>query len=225
MEKEAFLMLTYYRELSFRTLTSPQYRHIFLLLFWPLFGLTFYGLERCRDVETYIPMYCPTDDLIPFCEWFLIPYLFWFIFLIGIHVYTFFYDVPNFQRLMQFIMITYGITTVIFFVFPTCQDLRPAEFPRDNVLTRFMGAFYQFDTNTNVCPSLHVVGSLAVWNTARHCSALQSRGWRWFFCVSAVLISVSTVFLKQHSILDVLAALPLCGAAYWIVYKKNPFTA
>ena len=211
-----------YRKLTLRSLGTPKFRHIWLLLFWPLFGLAFYWLERGREVEEYISMYCPVDDLIPFCELFVFPYLFWFVFLIGIHLYTFFYDVANFKRLMWYVILTYGVTTVLFYLFPTCQELRPEAFPRDNFLTRFMAGFYNFDTSTNVCPSLHVVGSLAVWSTARHCSAFRSRGWQWFFGVSAVLISVSTVFLKQHSVLDILAALPICAGAYWLVFCRSP---
>ena len=36
----------------------------------------------------------------------------------------------------------------------------------------------------------------------------------------AILISVSTVFLKQHSALDILAALLVCAAAYPLVYRS-----
>lgn len=78
---------------------------------------------------------------------------------------------------------------------------------------------YGFDTNTNVCPSLHVVGSLAVmfaaWNS-RHFSTLP---WKIAFGIAAFLISISTIFLRQHSVLDLLAALPICFAAYYIVYR------
>ena len=123
------------------------------------------------------------------------------------HLYTLRYDIAAFRRMMYFIMLTYSISLVIFFLFPNCQQLRPASFPRDNVLTRFLADFYTFDTSTNVCPSLHVVGSLAVmfaaWDTLRFSTPL----WRAAFGVSAGLISVSTVFLKQHSVLDILVAL------------------
>lgn len=48
------------------------------------------------------------------------------------------YDIAAFRRMMYFIMLTYSISLVIFFLFPNCQQLRPASFPRDNVLTRFL---------------------------------------------------------------------------------------
>lgn len=212
-----------YRGLSPRTLNTEPFRHLKLLLYWPVFGLLFFAAERLYTPGSYHIMHCVWDDRIPFCEWFLIPYLFWFVFLIGMHLYTLLYDPRAFRRMMYFIMLTYSAALVIFFLFPTAQELRPAVFPRDNVLTRLMAAFYGFDTNTNVCPSLHVVGSLAVLFAAWDCPRFRSRGWRWVFGLCAFFISISTVFLKQHSVLDILAALLLCAAADRIVYQWAVF--
>ena len=116
---------------------------------------------------------------------------------------------------------TYSAAMVMYLLFPTCQELRPAEFARDNIFTRFIPHFYQFDTNTNVCPSIHVIGSLAVLASAWNIERFKTVGWRIFFVTAAVLICVSTVFLKQHSIIDIIAALPICAAAYWVCYRRK----
>lgn len=208
-----------YRKLRPYNLSSPEFRHVKLLAYWPLFGALFYCAEWVWRPRAFTSMQCALDDCIPFCELFLVPYLFWFLYLTGMHVYTFFFDVESFRRLMGFIIFTYTAALVVFFLFPTCQQLRPAVFPRDNCLTRLMAWFYRQDTSTNVCPSLHVVGSLAVTFTAWHAPRLQHRGWKWAFGLAGVLISVSTVFVKQHSALDVLAALPLCAAGYRIFFR------
>ena len=131
-------------------LNTPEHRHAKLLFYWPLFGLIFFLLERCRPGQIYYAVHCSLDDLIPFCQWALIPYLFWFVFLIGALVYTFFFDVPAFQKMMYFIIVTYTLALLIFILFPTCQHLRPTSFAQDNVLTRIIAWFYQFDTNTDV---------------------------------------------------------------------------
>lgn len=191
------------------------------LLFWPVFGLLFLGVERLWIRDSYHPISCSLDNKIPFCEFFLIPYLFWFVFLIGMLTYTLFQEPPAFKKMMQFILITYTAAMVIYLVFPNCQELRPVSFARDNFLTRLMADFYQFDTNTNVCPSLHVVGSIAVLLCAWHSRRFSSPGWRTAFTLTAILISISTVFLKQHSVLDVLGALPLCLVGGWIVYGRQ----
>ncbi len=201
---------------------TPEFSHVRLLLYWPIFGLLFLFLERLQPQRNYYPVYCGLDDIIPFCEWALIPYLFWFVFLIGTLVYTFFVDVPAFRRMMYFVIVTYTITVLIYLFFPTCQNLRPEAFVRNNLLTRFIELFYSFDTNTNVCPSLHVIGSVAAMFGLWDCKALQSVGWKIAATSIAVCISLSTVFMKQHSIMDVLAALPVCFFGWWIAYKILP---
>ena len=211
-----------YRNFRLSKINTDEFRHVKLLLFWPLFGIMFSFVERFYHVGSYYVMHCAFDDAIPFCEWFLIPYLFWFVYLIGTLVYTFFFDVPAFKRMMRFIICTYTITMVIYLLFPTCQNLRPEVFPRDNALTRFIGWFYTFDTNTNVCPSLHVIGSMAAFFAFWYAPIFSKRGWRIASTVAAFFISISTVFMKQHSILDVAAAIPLCAIGYYFAYVRTP---
>ena len=122
---------------------------------------------------------------------------------------------------MKVIIISCLPAMQIHILFPNGQELRPLVFERDNVFTRFLAGFYQFDTNTNVCPSIHVIGSVAVMICAWHSKHFSSKGWRIAFTAAAVLISISTVFLKQHSILDVLAAIPVCLLAYYAVYGQR----
>ena len=190
-------------------------------MFWPVYGFFFLLAERLWIRETYTPVQCPLDDQIPFCEYFLIPYLLWFVFLIGIQIYTLLYDTESFIKFMKFIMVSYSLAVIIYMLFPNCQELRPVVFERDNLFTKFLEGFYQFDTNTNVCPSIHVIGSVAVMICGWNCKSLNTPGWRIFLGISAFLISISTVFLKQHSVLDILAAIPVCIAAYLAAYWRD----
>ena len=209
-----------YRKLRFSNLNSPEFRHLWLLLFWGAFGICFMSLERLIPRTDYHVMWCPLDDRIPFCEWFLIPYLFWFIFLVGMHAYLLLFDTAAFRRFMYYIMITYTVTALVYIFYPTCQNLRPTEFARDNFLVRFMKAFYQFDTNTNVCPSLHVCGSFAAALGLAETERF-GRGWRKpLLFLIAWLISISTVFVKQHSILDVVCGLIICLFSWLLVYRN-----
>lgn len=210
-----------YRAFRFRKLHSPEFEHLKYLLFWPVYGLLFLTVERLWIRDSYYPMHCALDDRVPFCEYFLIPYLFWFVFLVGIHIYTLLFDVDSFKKFMKFTMITYLAAIIIYMIFPNCQELRPLVFERDNIFTRFMAGFYQFDTNTNVCPSIHVIGSVAVMLCAWNSKHFGTKTWKIIFSLTAILISVSTVFLKQHSVLDIIAAVPICIITYFIVYKKE----
>ena len=197
-------------------------QNLLLAAFWPVFGLCFYALEWLVPGRQYHVMYHPIDDQIPFCELFLIPYLFWFVFMVGSYVYAFFADPRAFRRMMLFTIVTYGGGLVMFVLFPTCQNLRPVSFERDNFLTRTMAWFYTCDTSTNVCPSLHVCGSLAAAYGLTRTRRFSARGWRTAVNAAALLICVSTVFVKQHSILDVLWGFGLCFAAQMAVDGQMP---
>lgn len=213
-----------YRRFRLRLLNTEEFSHLKLLLIWPVFMLFFQLLEKDYFGNDYTPVEIPLDDLIPFCEWFAIPYVFWFFYLVWVYAYTLFYDIRSFRRLSIFIAVTYLGTIIIYLIYPTRQDLRPliVDLPRDNFLTRFMEDYYEYDSNTNVCPSLHVAGSWAVacaiWNS-RHYS---TRSWRITFVIVSTLISVSTCFVKQHSALDLFAALPLCALGWLIAYLAVP---
>ena len=194
-------------------------RGLNLLLFWPIFFLIFTYAECYFPAVYYYSMHCRLDDLIPFCKWFVIPYVIWFPFVGGMVAYTFFRNGAVYRRLMKFIILTYSAALLAFFLFPTCQHLRPVLFWRHDLLTRMIVSIYANDTNTNVCPSIHVIGSLAVWLAARDMKQLPPLLRKFFIPAMAILISVSTVFLKQHSALDILAALLVCAAAYPLVYR------
>ena len=210
-----------YRKLRFSNIATSRFNHLFLLVFWPLFGAAFAWVESSYPVSHYINVVSPLDGFIPFCEIFIIPYVFWFAYIVGMHVYTLLFDVSAFRKMMWFFMITYTSTLIIYLVFPTCQNLRPEVFERDNFLTRFMAGYYAMDTHTNVCPSLHVVGSLAVMFTSWHAKGMERRWIKIAVSAVAVLICLSTVFVKQHSVIDILIALPICVTAYFPIFRNS----
>lgn len=194
-------------------------RELRLALFWPFFGMSFYALEWLVPERSYHVMEHPLDALIPFCEWFLIPYLFWFVFMVSAYVYTFFAEPEAFRRLMWFTILTYGGGLVMFLLFPTCQNLRPVAFERDNLLTRLMAWFYTCDTSTNVCPSLHVCGSIAAALGLTDTKKFSAPGRRAMVWTIALTICLSTVFVKQHSVIDTLWGFVFSGAAWLAVYR------
>lgn len=218
------LQMVNYNDLRPGNLFSEKFRHLLLLLYWPLYMVIFsflengYGKYITSLGKEYHVMHCPLDDMIPFNELFLIPYLFWFLYIVLALAHTLFYDVETFKKLMCFIIITYSVALISYFVYPTCQMLRPASFERQNILTGFMRWFYSYDTNTNVCPSVHVLGSIA-----STIGLVYSKGVPLGIRISAhvmnVLIILSTVFLKQHSVIDVLYALPVSLFAYLICFR------
>ena len=80
---------------------------------------------------------------------------------------------------------------------------------------------YAADKPTNVCPSLHCYEALTI-HIGMVQSGLFKKGKRLFQTVSVLtlaLICLSTVFIKQHSVVDVAAGLLLAAPMYVLVYK------
>ena len=191
---------------------------LYLTLWFPVYLLIYVIMEQYIPVSIWATQ-LPIDHSIPFCEWFLIPYGLWYPLLILLGVYLFQNDRPAFRRYMFFLAATFFISEMIWFLIPNVQYLRPAKMPRDNVLTTIISVLYTVDTNTNVFPSVHVVGSLgailAVWD-----SVLKKRHPMicWLVTGLSILICLSTVLIKQHTILDVIAGVILSALVSLRIY-------
>ena len=208
-----------YKGFRLSKLNEPHFRHLKLLLFWPLNLALFFITGHCTPIESCTPMHMFLDDIIPFNEWFLIPYVGWY-FLIAIALVWFLRrDVKSFKRLQTFIAISQLTCTLIYIVFPTCHELRPdfAALGRDNILIDGVKFLYSVDTTANACPSLHATIAMgiaiAVWQSKQ-----TTRFWKIFVAFFALLVCVSITFVKQHSAVDFLAALPMTVAAQTAVY-------
>lgn len=179
-------------------------------------------------MDHYWATQIPLDALIPFCEWFAIPYCLWYPLLVGMGLYLFWKDSPAFRRYMIFLAVTFFASALTWILIPNGQDLRPLILPRDNILTRLMAGLYAIDTHTNVFPSVHVVGAIGAALAAWDCTSLRQRTWlNISISVLAVLICLSVVFVKQHGILDLLGGLTLSGVAADLLYhprKKHGHT-
>lgn len=209
-----------YRTFRLSKIHDPQFSHLKLLLGWVVYFALYLLTENLIPAENCYVVHSRLDDMIPFCEVFVIPYVGWYLLVAGSLLYFALYNVDSFKRLQIFIMITQAVAMAIYILFPNMQDLRPEVFPRDNILTRIVGFLYSVDTNTNVCPSLHVaysIGIASVWTKEKS----VSKGFKVFVVIAVILICMSTTFIKQHSVIDGFAALPVCLLAEWIVYRRK----
>ncbi len=219
-----------YRKLRPSNITSPEFRHVLLLLYWIVYLLAFVLIERLTPAAEHYAVHSRLDDLIPFCEWFLFAYFSWMVSLVWISLYTLAYDIGAFRRFMYNLIITTALTIVIYIIWPNQQLLRPnilesgevvplwEALGRNSPLIWIVNIVYTVDTNTNVCPSLHCIGAFVVLAAAMDIPRFRTWKWRSFFWVFALLICASTVFMKQHSILDFFAAIPLALLGYTLVY-------
>jgi len=211
-----------YRAFRLRKLGDPEFSHLKLLLGWVGYFTLYFLTENLIPAQRCTPVHMWLDDLIPFCQWFIIPYVFWYALIVFSLGYFLLYNVDSFKRLQTYIIITQILAMTMYILYPTRQDLRPTAFADDNFLTRCIAFLYSFDTSTGVCPSLHVAYSLgmaSVWVREKDVHP----AWKAFLIVAVILICLSTMFIKQHSVIDVFAALPVCAIAEGIVYRDHYF--
>lgn len=201
--------------------------HSLILLYFIFYLAGFFALERIVSEPKYI-IYCKLDDLIPFCEWFLIPYVSWFILLAGAPFYFLMKDKRDFLKLCGIMFNGMTICLLCYALFPNGLQLRP-EVTGNNFLCTIAKLLYAVDTPTNVCPSIHVASTTAVLLVVCRAKRFQGRLiFKFMMFIWALLIILSTVFLKQHSVIDVLCGIVLSLVLYWIAYsswmeKHSPF--
>lgn len=194
--------------------------HVFLLIYWLVYFILFM-IEEQLITDNYTPIYIPLDDKFPFCKWFAIPYAIWYPYIIVPLLWLMVKNIPEFKRLMWFIMITYSITLVIYAVFPNGQDLRPQTVEGNGLLEKAIRFLYSYDTNTNVCPSIHVIGTLASTFALMQTKLIKKWWSAFIIAVFTISICFSIVFMKQHSIVDLFAGVTLSAVIYPVVYNKK----
>jgi len=207
-----------YSEFRLNRINDPRFSHLKLLLSWLGYFALYFLTENLIPAEKCRPVHCALDDIIPFCEYFVIPYVLWYVLIVVSLLYFLLYNVESFKKLQTYIIITQVAAMLIYILFPNRQDLRPDIFTSDNFCTDIIMLLYSFDTNTGVCPSLHCaysIGIASVWLKEKDVSVLLRAG----IAVFCGVICVSTMFIKQHSVLDFLAALPICLLAEILVFK------
>ena len=181
-----------------------KYSHAWTLLYFFVYMAWFMWLERTVTPDSaYTNIHVKFDDMIPFCEWFVIPYLLWFIYIVVVMAFTFFTSKEEFYKASAYLFGGMSICLLVCTLWPNGQDLRVEEFVNDNILTSLMSIVYHADTNTNVFPSIHVYNSVgAVLILYKSHKLKNANILKISAGVLSILIILSTMFLKQHSVVD-----------------------
>lgn len=203
-----------------------KYSHAWVFLYFLIYMPWFTFLEQ-RTITQYHYIRSALDSHIPFNKYFVIPYLLWFGF-IGITVlYFFLADKTGFKKLMTFLIAGMTVFLLISTLYPTALNLRPPMVNGNDMFARLVRFIYEIDTPTNVFPSIHVYNSLGCLIAVIDSQELSQRKAVVFItCVLTIAIILSTMFLKQHSVIDVTGAFLMALAFYPVIYayetKKSP---
>ena len=201
-----------------------KYRHGLLIMIFSIIYLLLFSYLEQRGVRYYHVVHTALDDRIPFCEFFIVPYLLWFPYMFAAILYFIFLNdnKTEYYRLTFNLMMGMSLFLVVSWLYPNIQHLRPTVFPRENVFTDMVRILYSTDTPTNILPSIHVFNSLAIHMAIASCQRLRRHRFvQTASLVLTVLIVLSTMFLKQHSVVDVSMGTSLAIVGFFLFYSER----
>lgn len=196
-----------------------RYPYMIALLYLAFYLTVFEWLEQ-NIVPKYI-IHCKLDEMIPFCEAFIIPYVFWFPYVAGAFIWFKRRGWEDYKKLCLMVFSGLTICLVIYYVFPTGLNLRLAQNPHETgILYNMVRHLRAIDTPTNVCPSIHVMNTVMIFQAVCSLDHLKHRKLTIsVHFVIMVLICASTVLLDQHSVIDVVCGAMMSFVLHGLVYR------
>lgn len=200
-------------------------KHIIPLLIYVTVYLVWFSWLEKTNVKDFRVIHMALDDYIPFCELFVIPYFLWFGYVIAVVTYLFFKNKQDYYKTFTFLCTGMTLFLIISTIWPNGHELRLSAMPRENFLTDMVAALWRTDTATNLWPSIHVFNSMGAHFAVMHSREIAASKWhapvRIGSGILATSIILSTMFIKQHSVFDVITGLLLGVVMYVLVYRSE----
>ncbi len=199
-----------------------KYKHAIPLILYGIIYLAWFAWLEQRTTGHYRIIHMAADDYIPFCEAFVVPYFLWFLYVAAVVLYFLFQNKTDYYKTCTFLFTGMTVFLIISTLWPNAHHLRPLVMPRNNMFTHWVKLLYNVDTATNLWPSIHVYNSLGAHFAIIHSKEFENKkGIRIGSFLLAASIILSTMFLKQHSVFDVLTAFAMAAIMYTIVYRTD----
>jgi len=180
-----------------------------LLLFILVLQMLYIPINR--SVQGGISTSLPVDTHIPLSPVWAIPYLFSIPWWLGAILWAFFkMEDRRWTQFATCLSLAFAISYAIYIVFPTYVE-RP-DVTGGDALSRLVQLIYGNDRPYNALPSGHTYITLIItlfWFT------WKPRG-RAVGLAIAIVVLLSTLFTKQHAVLDLLAGVLLACLCWWL---------
>ncbi len=191
-----------------------QKRLLVVVLFAFYFAITYKGIQFLTSLYlTPTTLFLPGEASIPF-----IPWMMWIYITVYFIPPLVLLTPPNKGQVIKMVwifLIASLIHYALFLVFPVHYTLRPPL--SDYAGNWLVNLIYSIDEPSNCFPSIHVsFVFLSYFFVQRYKPTLA-----WFVLILAILISISTVLVKQHYIVDVIAAIILATGLNEALIKRR----
>lgn len=188
--------------------------YLLFLLVMPALGFIYKYLNaNPRDA---VILSTDLDTLIPFIPVFIVPYIIWYAFILGYLIYFWYKDISVYLKTLSVIVFGELVCFAIYFYFQTTVP-RP-DVAGNGIMVDLVRMIYSHDQPYNAFPSIHVLTTFAIILgniNIRNKHLFHSV----FVPVMGSLIIISTLFVKQHYILDMFASMFLTSFIYGIVFE------
>lgn len=184
-------------------------RHLIPIAVWFVIYMGLFGFLEIVPPKDVHLIHCALDDRIPNMAIFIYPYVSWFPYIVVCAVLAI-KNLDDRQFKKAVLVLTTGMNIFLFisYMWPTGLDLRESIVYDLHTLSGNLLKFVQtVDTPKSVFPSMHVYVTLVLQYTLEMRKKLVPAWGIWVGRVLAVLIVLSTMFTKQHSAVDVTAAI------------------
>ncbi len=183
------------------------------------FQTIIYFLAKYTPIEPHI-VGNDIDNYIPFLSIFIYPYIFWYVMLTLVPYTLYNYNKKSFNRYYLTIAISIILVAIIYVLYPTTMNRPLLEV---NSLSTFITELiYKADTPIRNClPSMHCLISFVFIYSSLDTKELPIIH-KILIVTLSTLVILSTVFIKQHVLIDVITAFIISLVLYLFVsINKN----
>lgn len=184
-----------------------------------VFGLNafFYFIVK-KFIGSYHLITSPLDDKIPLIPLFIIFYSIWYPYLFVVYYFIYKKDKDKFKRLINKSIICILIADLCFIIYPTMVS-RPPISSYNSLISLMLYITYTTDIPVNCFPSLHCIFAFLVMYAVTF-DKNMNKLFRITVGIISPLIVLSTLFVKQHALVDVAGAIIISWIIYIDIKKK-----
>lgn len=154
------------------------------------------------------------DKYIKFNSIFIIPYLYWYIYIVIGLIFILIKSRKEYIKAFISFFIGMSICYLIYYFFQT--EINRPIVENKNIFDFLVSLIYEVDRPVNCFPSLHV---LTTYYIMRYTKYRDSKIIFYYTQVTGMFIILSTVFIKQHFVLDIVISIVLCEIIMFFVNK------